>query len=81
MTQKSKAVNPMADARGKGSWAGLALEARESNNGCPDMLDPSELDVTFRKNILEVWIKYLGLRRQNRCDRNVPVDILEIRKR
>jgi hypothetical protein len=46
-----------------------------------DMLDPSELDVTFRKHNLEVWIKYLGLRRQNRCDRNVPVDLLEIRKR
>lgn len=44
-------------------------------------VDPVNLDENFKKNNTTVWVKYNGLRRMNRCEKAVPVQIAEIRNR
>jgi len=46
-----------------------------------ELLDPQELAEDFQKDGLEVWVKFLGQRRQSRCGRAQPVEVLEILKR
>lgn len=43
-------------------------------------LDPINLEETYKKDGLKVWIKFNGLRRMNRCDRATPAEIIDIKK-
>ncbi|HLW31074.1 MAG TPA: hypothetical protein VKX40_02350 [Aequorivita sp.] len=43
-------------------------------------LDPVNMDESFKKDGEEVWIKFRGLRRMNRCNKANPVEIVEIKK-
>lgn len=43
-------------------------------------LDPINLEERFKKDGEQVWIKFHGLRRMNRCNKANPVEILEIKK-
>lgn len=43
-------------------------------------LDPVNLDENFKVDGEEVWIKFRGLRRMNRCNKANPVEIVEIKK-
>jgi len=44
------------------------------------LLDPTNIDEEFRKNGLAVWVKYIPLRMQNRCDNAHPIEITEIKR-
>ncbi len=43
-------------------------------------LDPINLEETYKKDGLKVWIKFAGLRRMNRCDKATPAEIIDIKK-
>lgn len=43
-------------------------------------LDPINLDEKFQQDGEEVWIKFRGLRRMNRCKKANPVEIMDIKK-
>jgi len=44
-------------------------------------LDPIDLSEEFKNNGENVWFKFAGLRRMNRCDKASPISIIEIQKR
>ncbi len=44
------------------------------------LFDPINLEETYKKPNLEVWVKYRSLRIPNRCDKASPVEITEIKK-
>jgi len=44
------------------------------------LLDPINIDDEFKKNGLEVWLKFNPLRMQNRCENAHPVELSEIKK-
>lgn len=47
-------------------------------NKQPYLLDPINLDETYKKNELVVFFKYRPLRMMNRCQRANPVEIQEM---
>ena len=44
-------------------------------------LDPIDLSEEFKNDGENVWFKFGGLRRMNRCDKASPINIIEIQKR
>ncbi len=44
----------------------------------PEYLDPVNLDEKYKIDGSQVWFKFTGLRRQNRCKKARPVQINEI---
>ena len=46
-----------------------------------NFVDPINLEEEYKTGGLEVWVKYNGLRRMNRCEKANPVSIAEIQKR
>ena len=69
-----------------------AIEFSEMEGDCPYTiklkndsgefyyLDPINLEESFKSDGEEVWIKFQGLRRMNRCNKANPIEILEIKK-
>ena len=53
------------------------IQIEESGN----FLDPINLEESYKAGGTEVWVKYNGLRRMNRCVKANPVSISEIQKR
>jgi len=45
------------------------------------LLDPLEMDNTYKEDGLKVWVTYRGLRMKNRCDKANPIEINDIKKR
>ncbi len=45
------------------------------------LLDPINLDESYKKQGKKIWVKYTGLRMMNRCEKANPVRIEEIQKR
>ncbi|PKA82742.1 hypothetical protein ATE92_0879 [Ulvibacter sp. MAR_2010_11] len=54
------------------------LQMVEDNNA---LLDPINLEETYKSNGMKVWVIYNGLRMMNRCEKANPVSIQDIRKR
>jgi|SRR5690554_1043381 len=50
------------------------------NIGGVNYLDPVNLEETYKKDGQKVWVKFNGLRRMNRCEKAVPVEITDIKK-
>lgn len=44
------------------------------------MYDPINLENNYKKNGMNVWYKYNGLRMMNRCEKASPVNITEIKE-
>ncbi len=47
----------------------------------PYLLDPINLDESYKSDGMKVWVTYSGLRMMNRCDNATPVSIKDIQKR
>jgi len=45
------------------------------------MLDPVNLESEFMTDGVQIWFKFAGLRRPNRCEKASPVNLLEIQRR
>ena len=45
------------------------------------MLDPVDIDEDYKKDGLEIWLKFSPLRMQNRCENAHPVELTEIKKK
>ncbi len=45
------------------------------------LLDPVNLDASYQKDGEKIWVKYVGMRMANRCEKANPVTISEIQKR
>lgn len=43
-----------------------------------EYLDPLNLDDKYKIDGQQIWFKYRGLRRENRCENARPVEIIEI---
>ena len=43
-----------------------------------EYLDPLNLDEKYKIDGQQIWFKYRGLRRENRCENARPVEIIEI---
>lgn len=54
----------------------IKLEGESSN-----VIDPINLDDSYKKDGKKVTIKYQLLRRKNRCENANPVNIIEIKER
>ncbi|WP_339609082.1 hypothetical protein [uncultured Planktosalinus sp.] len=52
-----------------------------SVEGVDYLLDPINLEKTFKVNQEKIWVNYRPLRMANRCDKATPVEIIEIEKR
>lgn len=44
------------------------------------MLDPINLEETFKTDGTKIWFKFAGLRMMNRCEKANPVSIIEMQK-
>jgi len=44
-------------------------------------LDPINLEENYKKDGENIWFKFEGLRRMNRCNKANPISIIEIQKR
>lgn len=45
------------------------------------LLDPVNLETSYQKDGEKIWVKYVGMRMANRCEKAIPVTISEIQKR
>lgn len=46
-----------------------------------EYLDPFNLSDDFKRDGMKVWVKYTGLRQDNRCEKARPIEINEIEER
>lgn len=46
--------------------------------GQETLLDPINLEDTYKKSGISLWVKYRPLRMPNRCEKANPVEIMEI---
>jgi len=85
-SEKMKIEKKMMDA---GFKKGTIVYSEEEGD-CPytikieesgNFLDPINLEESYKAGGTEVWVKYNGLRRMNRCVKANPVSIAEIQKR
>jgi hypothetical protein len=53
----------------------IRMEDKESY-----LLDPVNLEETYKKDGMQIWFKFTGLRMMNRCDKANPITITEIKK-
>ncbi len=71
-------------------YSKATIMANRSSEGCPYIMeveglsykiDPINLDASYKKDAMKVWIKFTGLRMANRCEDANPVRIDEIQTR
>ncbi|MDC7995175.1 hypothetical protein [Altibacter sp. HG106] len=44
-------------------------------------LDPVNLEESYKKDGMKVWVQYAGMRMMNRCEKANPVNVVAIQKR
>ena len=90
-TTENKATMERAEKMMANGFLKGTIVYSEAENDCPYtikvegdepyFLDPVNLENSFKTDGAEIWFKFTGLRRMNRCEKANPVNITEMQKR